>query len=67
MHLDPESFNDGKTTSSEFTIPDPNEIEVLRMQVAKEEAIKRKFQKEREEKVIKAYEEKQDLLRRVAA
>ena len=48
-NLEPESFNDEKTSSSKFTIPDPDENEILRMQLAGKEAINRKFQKEREE------------------
>ena len=62
-HLEPESFNDEKTSSFEFTIPNPDESDILRIQLAKQEAIDRRFQKEREEKIMKAYEEKQELLK----
>ena len=57
-HLDPESFNDEKTASSEFTIPDLDEIEILRMQLVEQESINKKLQKEGEERIIKAFEEK---------
>ena len=30
-HLEPESFNDEKTSSSKFTIPNPDENEILRI------------------------------------
>lgn len=66
-HVDPESFNDEKTASFEFTIPDPDEIKILKMQLVEKEAINKKFQKEREEKIMKSYEEKHDLLRRISA
>ena len=66
-HLEPESFNDEKTSSSEFTIPDPKENEILRIQLAQQEAIDRRFQKEREKKIMKAYEEKQELLRKIVS
>ena len=62
-HLEPESFNDEKTTNSKFMVPDPNENEILRIQLVEQEATDRSFQKEREEKIMKAYEEKQELLR----
>ena len=29
-HLEPESFSDDKTSSLDFTFPEPDEIEVLR-------------------------------------
>lgn len=29
-HLDPKSFNDEKITGSEFTVPNPDENEMLR-------------------------------------
>lgn len=66
-HLELESFNDEKTSSSKFTVLDANENEILRVQLAKKEAIDRRFQKEGEEKIMKAYEEKQELLRKIAA
>lgn len=62
-HLETEIFNDEKTSSFEFTIPYPDENEILRMQLAEKEAFDRKFQKEREENIMKSYEEKQELLR----
>ena len=34
-HLELESFSDDKTSSSDFTIPDQDEIEILRRQLAK--------------------------------
>ena len=66
-HLEPKSFSDDKTSSSDFTIPDPDEIEVLRRQLAEQEAIDRRLHKEREENIMKAFEEKQTFLRRIAA
>ena len=66
-HLEPESLSDDKTSSSDFTIPNPDDIETLRMQLAEQEAIDRRLQKEREEKIMKAFEEKKTLLRRIAA
>ena len=66
-HLEPESFNDEKTSGSEFTIPDPDENEILRAQLAKQEVIDKRFQKEREEVITKNYEENKELLRRNAA
>ena len=42
-HLEPESFSDDKTSSSKFTIPNPDEIEILRRQLAKQEAIDRRL------------------------
>ena len=59
-HLDPESYNDEKTTGSEFTIPDPDENEILRAQLAKKEATNKRFRKEKEERVMKVYQEKQE-------
>ena len=34
-HLEPESFSDDKTSSSDFIVPNLDEIDVLRMQLAK--------------------------------
>lgn len=62
-HLEPESFNDEKTSGSKFTITDPNENGNLKAQLAEQEAINRGFQKEREEVITKEYEEKKELLR----
>ena len=30
-HLEPESFSDERTNGSDFTVPNPDEIDVLRM------------------------------------
>ena len=62
-NLEPESFSDDKTSSSNFTIHDLDEIETLRRQLAEQEAIDRRLQKEREENIVKALEEKQTLLK----
>ena len=62
-HLEPESCTDAKTSSYEFTIPNLNEMDLLRMQLTDEEFIDRRLQKEREESIIKAFEEKQTILR----
>lgn len=40
---------------------------MLRAQLAKKEAVSKRFRKEREEKVMKAYQEKQELLRQIVA
>ena len=66
-NLEPKSFNDEKTSSSKFTFPNPNENEILRIQLAEKEAIDRRFQKEREEKIMKSYEEKKQLHRGIDA
>ena len=66
-HLEPKSFSDDKTSSSDFTILDQDEIEILRRQLVEQEAIDRRLQKEREEKIMKAFQEKQTLLKRIAA
>ena len=57
-HLDLESFNEDKTSNSEVIVPDSKEIQTLREQLVEQEAIDRIFQKEREEKIMKSYEEK---------
>ena len=58
-HLEPKSFNDEKTFGSKFSIPDLDENENLKAHLAKKEAINRRFYKEREEVIMKNYEEKQ--------
>ena len=55
-HLEPKSFSDERTSSLDFIVPDPIEIDVLRMQLAKQKAIDRRLQKEREENIMKAFE-----------
>ena len=57
-HLEPKSYSDERTSSSNFIIPDPNEIDLLRMQLVEKEAIDRRSQKEREENIMKSFEEK---------
>ena len=42
-HLELESFNDEKTSSFEFTIPDLDENDILRIQLVEKEAIDRRF------------------------
>ena len=66
-HLELESFSDERTSSLDFIVPDPYEIDILGMQLAEQEAIDRRLQKEREEKIMKAFEEKKTFLRRIAA
>ena len=38
-HLEPESFNDVKTSGSEFTVPDFDEIRILEVECAEQESI----------------------------
>ena len=61
-HLEPESCNDERTTSFEFTIPNPNRVNILRMQLVEKEAIDRRLQREREEVIMKDFEEKKHYL-----
>ena len=62
-HLEPKSFNDVKTSGSEFTIPDSDEIQILEAECAEQEAIKRRKQQAREELIKKNHEKKLELLR----
>ena len=66
-HLEPKSFNEDKTSDSKLTIPDPNELLVLREKCAEQEAITRRCIKAREEQITNNFEEKQELLRQIAA
>ena len=42
-HLELECYSDERISSSDFTIPDPNEIDLLRMQLAEKEAIDKRL------------------------
>ena len=44
-HLEPKSFSDDKTSSLDFIVPDPKDIDFLRMQLVEQEAIDRRLQK----------------------
>ena len=65
-HLEPESFNEYKTSDSELTVPDPNELLILRERCAEQEAENRQRLKARDEEITRHFEEKQELLRRIA-
>ena len=61
--LELESFNDVKTSGSEFTVPDSDEIHILEAECAEQEAIKRRKQQAREELIQKHREKKLELTR----
>ena len=65
-HLEPERFNEDKTSDSELTVPNPNELLILREKCAEQEAENRQRLKARDEEITKHFEEKQELLGRIA-
>ena len=66
-YLELENFNDAKTSGSDFTVPDSDEIQILEAQCAEQEAIRRKRQQVRDELIRKNHEKKLELKRRLAS
>ena len=66
-YLEPESHNDANTSSSKSVMHDLGDMDFLRMWLVKQEAIDRNLLRKREEMILRAFEEKKNLLRCIFA